>query len=99
MDHVVRFSLAQFQSFASISRRSPERRLTWRFLLLALAVRVMQNEQQQPPDDKTYDSIRFGDFKSYMERKKRKLKDQEQLMWACEQDVKIGTCANALFKA
>lgn len=41
----------------------------------------MQQEEQQPPDDKTYDSIRFGDFKSYMERKKRKLKDQEQLMW------------------
>ncbi|CAO3660928.1 unnamed protein product [Umbelopsis vinacea] len=42
----------------------------------------MQQEEQQPPDDKTYDSIRFGDFKSYMERKKRKLKDQEQLILA-----------------
>ncbi|KAG2179478.1 hypothetical protein INT44_006324 [Umbelopsis vinacea] len=46
----------------------------------------MHNEQQQSPDDKTYDSIRFGDFKSYMERKKRKLKDQEQLILAASDE-------------
>ncbi|KAG2180052.1 hypothetical protein INT43_003839, partial [Umbelopsis isabellina] len=42
---------------------------------------MQQDEPPSPPDD-TYNSIRFGDFKSYMERKKRKLKDQEQIILA-----------------